>query len=394
MALVRIKSGREKTVLNRHPWIFSGAIAQVEGQPQVGDIVNVVSHRGEFLARGAYSPHSQITVRLLTWIDEPIDRAFYARRLAAAIDRRQRLIDDPATDAYRLIFAESDGLPGLIVDRYGQWLVLQALSAGAEAAKPILAELLMEMIEPKGIYERSDAEVRGQEGLPQIEGPLLGQAPPQTVVIQEHGLRFGVNMMAGHKTGFYLDQRENRQIITGYCEKKEVLNAFSYTGGFGVYAAAASASRVTNMDTSASALEAARENMALNGLDRPGDEYTEADAFRALRRYRDQARQFDMIVLDPPKFAYSRRQVRSATRGYKDINMLGMRLLRPGGILCTFSCSGLVNEDLFQKVLFGAAVDVRREVRILCRLSQGSDHPVLLTFPEGAYLKGFVCRVE
>jgi 23S rRNA (cytosine1962-C5)-methyltransferase len=395
MAEINLKPGREKSLLNHHPWIFGGAVARVSGHTQPGDVVNVRDARGEFLARGYYNPASQIVVRALTWQpDEEIDRAFWRARLRGALNRRQRLAFDGNTDTYRLVFAESDGLPGLIVDRYGDWLVLQSLTLGIEPWKGLIAELLMELAQPRGIYERSDVDVREHEGLQPVVGCLTGEPPPTEMVVREQGHFFQVDLVQGHKTGFYLDQRENRAHVAGYCAGAEVLNAFSYTGGFAVYAAAVGAPPITTLDPSADVLEAARRNLALNGYERPADTYLQGDAFQVLRTFRDQARSFDVVILDPPKFAFSRAQLEGATRGYKDINLLGMRLLRPGGYLCTFSCSGLVDEDLFQKVLFGASVDARRNVRILKRLGQGADHPVLLTFPEAAYLKGFICQVE
>lgn len=390
-----LKPGKERAVRNRHPWVFSGAIARVQGAPRPGAIVEVLSHEGQFLARGYYNPHSQITVRLLTWDQgEEITREFWRRRLQASLTRRAPLEHDPQTTAYRLVFAESDGLPGLIVDRYEDWLVLQSLTLGIEPWKAVLTELLAELLGPRGIYERSDVDVRAHEKLAPIAGPLWGEPPPSDLLILENGLRFHVDALHGHKTGFYLDQRENRHKVAAYCSSREVLNVFSYTGAFAVYAAAHGARSISNLDSSAGALRAAEGNMRLNGLAGGSSSYIEGDAFQVLRRLRDQARQYDLVILDPPKFAFSRAQLGTATRGYKDINMLGLRLLRPGGILCTFSCSGLVSEDLFQKVLFGASVDVNREVRILDRLAQGSDHAVLLTFPEAAYLKGFICQVE
>ena len=394
MANIQLKQGRERSVLQRHPWIFSGAIANVQGSPEPGGIVDVRSAAGEFLARGYYNPRSQISVRLLSWReDEAIDTGFWRQRLRASIERRETLAVASDTDAYRLVFAESDGLPGLIVDRYGDWLSIQSLTLGIEQHKQELADLLLKLIRARGVYERSDVDVRSHEGLPAASGALAGECPPQEIVIREHGLRFAVDLQHGHKTGLYLDQRENRHKVAQNCRGARVLNAFSYTGGFGVYAASQGASSITSLDSSGGALRGAGANLALNA---PGvaHEALEGDAFQVLRRLRDQGRTFDVVVLDPPKFAFSKRQLMAATRGYKDINMLGMQLLRRGGVLATFSCSGLVSEDLFQKIVFGASVDVQREVRILERLSQGSDHPVLLTFPEGAYLKGFLCRVE
>ncbi|MCD6519608.1 MAG: class I SAM-dependent rRNA methyltransferase [Anaerolineae bacterium] len=394
-AIVRLKPGREKSVRRRHPWIFSGAIAEVEGAPSPGDVVEVHSAQGEFLARGYYNPRSQITVRVLTWDEqERIDATFWQKRLERALARRETLAQSGDTTAYRLVFAESDGLPGLIVDRYGDWLVLQSLALGIEPWKELLAELLLSLTEAKGVYERSDVDVRTHEGLPPRVGLLKGELPPEELVVYENGLAFYVDLFAGQKTGLYLDQRENRAKVALYCRDAEVLDVFSYVGGFALYAAREGARRIVEVDSSREALRAAERNMELNGFSPRDDEYLEGDAFRILRTLRDQARQFDVVILDPPKFAFSRAQVQSATRGYKDINMLGMRLVRPGGVLCTFSCSGLVSMDLFQKVLFGASVDVGREVRVLEYLHQARDHPLLLSFPEGAYLKGFICRVE
>lgn len=391
---VRLKAGREKSVINRHPWVFSGAIGRREGSPQPGDIVDVLDDAGRFLARGYYNPRSQIVVRLLTWNpNEAIDDTFWYMRLGASMARREALGVDADTTAFRLVYAESDGLPGLVVDLYEDWVVMQALTLGIEARKEALTALLREVLAPKGIIERSDVDVRSQEGLPLQAGMLYGEAPTAPVTVRENGLRFGVDLLRGHKTGFYLDQRENRRKVAAYAPGARVLNAFAYTGGFGVYAASAGAGRVTNLDSSADALRDAEANMQRNGLATP-TESIQGDAFQVLRRLVAQGEEYDLVVLDPPKFAFSKGQLTAATRGYKDINMLGMRLLRAGGTLATFSCSGLVSEDLFQKVLFGASVDVGREVRIVERLGQAGDHPVLLTFPEAAYLKGFVCRVE
>lgn len=393
MTDIYLKPGRDKSGRNRHPWIFGGAIAQVSGNPQGGDVATIRDSGGQFLARGYYNPRSQITVRLLTWSEsETIGPEFWGQRLRAAIERRQRLPTSDATNAYRLVFAESDGLPGLIVDRYDDWLVLQSLTLGIERHKTELARLLAELLPVRGIYERSDVSVRKHEGLPPVTGPLVGASPPDRLAIEENGHRFLVDIRHGHKTGFYLDQRANRARVAAYCPGAEVLNVFCYTGAFGVYAAGGGARSCVNLDSSADALSLAEENLALNEY--PPCESIRGDAFQVLRELEREGRTFDVVILDPPKFAQSRRQVRRATRGYKDINMLGMRLLRRGGTLCTFSCSGMISEDLFQKVLFGAAVDVGHDGRILERLGQGVDHPVLLTFPESAYLKGFICRVE
>jgi len=394
MARVLVKRGREKPVLNRHPWIFSGAIKRIEGECDDGEVVAVADYRGRFLAQGYLNRRSQIAVRLLTWDEgEVIGPDFWRRRLERAFASRQALTDDPSTDAYRLVNAESDLLPGLVLDRYSDYLVVQFLTLGIERWKAELVSLMAGLLQPRGIYERSDVEVREKEGLAQVSGLLYGQEPPDLVEITENGHRFLVDIKRGQKTGFYLDQRENRQKLTRYCRGKEVLNCFAYTGAFAVYAAAAGAGRITHVESSAEALELARRNMALNGFADRDDEYVEGDVFQVLREYRDKGRSFDLIILDPPKFAYSHDQVESACRGYKDINLLAMQIIAPGGILFTFSCSGLVSSDLFQKVLFGASVDARRDVQIVVKLSQASDHPILLAFPESEYLKGLVCRV-
>lgn len=391
-----LKRGREKSVLNRHPWLFSGAIERVEGEPQPGDLVQVLASNGRFLSTGYFNPHSQIRVRLLSWnVDEQIDEGFWNGHLQQANAHRQQLNLEPATTAYRLVNAEADGLPGLIVDKYGDFLVMHSLTAGIEAQKEALLPLLNKIWQPTGIVERSDADVRAKEGLPIINRVASGETPPETVIIQENGIQFGVNLLGGHKSGFYLDQRENRMAVTRphHIANKTMLNVFAYTGGFGLYAIANGATQVTHVDSSYDALVLAEQNVALNGWKRPQDEYIAGDAFDVLRHYRDTDQTFDVIVLDPPKFAHSQRDVDRATRGYKDLNWLALRLLPPGGLLATFSCSGLISADLFQKVLFGAAVDAGRQVQISQTLTQGPDHPVLLTFPESAYLKGFLCRV-
>ncbi len=386
---VVLKRDREKPVQQRHPWVFSGAIARLESDAPNGAVVQVVDHQGSYLATGYLNRRSQIVVRLLTWdVEERVDAAFWRGRLERAIGARRL----PAgSNSCRLVYAESDGLPGLIVDRYGEWLVMQCLTAGMAARRDELAGLLADIVAPAGIYARDDADVRRQEGLALETGPLWGAEPPDLVEIEEHGHRFLVDVKRGHKTGFYLDQRENRRATAAYCAGADVLNAFAYTGAFGVYAAQAGATSVVNVDSSAQALALAQDNVALNASQ--PQEMIVGDVFQVLRRYRDESRTFDLVVLDPPKFAASQAQLVGASRGYKDINMLAMQLLRPGGFLATFSCSGRVTADLFQKIVFGASLDASRVVQIIEYLHQAADHPVLLTFPESAYLKGFVCRV-
>ena len=391
---VVLKPGREKSILHRHPWIYSGAIARTDGSPEPGDTVEVLSSGGRWLARGAFNARSQITVRLYSWHeDQPLDAAMVADRLRRAIALRESLGLGQIANAYRLVSAESDLLPGIIVDRYDDYLAVQVLSAGAERWKGHTVAFLQEMLNPAGIYERSDAAVREKEGLPKVVGVLAGKEPPALLEIQENGRHFLVDAMRGHKTGFYLDQRENRRKVTGYCAGQDVLNAFSYTGGFGVYASVYGASRVLHLDSSAEALELARRNVELNTrVARCEHEFMEANAFAALRAFRAAGRTFDVIILDPPKFAESAGQLPRALNGYKDINLVAMQVLRPGGTLITFSCSGLVSAAVFQQVVWEAAVDAGRDAQVVERLSQGPDHPVLLTFPEGEYLKGLVIK--
>jgi len=392
---VVLKRNRAKPVLQRHPWIFSGAIARVEGEPSGGDVVDVHDAGGNWLARGALNRRSQIAVRLLTWRqDEPVERDFWRKRLERAVAARRALADDPATTAYRLVHAESDYLPGLVVDRYGEWLVVQFLTLGVERWRDELVDLLVDLVEGvHGVYERSDVDVRAKEGLAQRVGLLSGPEPPEIVEVLENGQRFLVDVRGGHKTGFYLDQRENRARLPAFCQGADVLDVFAYTGGFGVYAGGGGASRVTLVESSAPVLDLARRNLALNGVEAERVEYVEGDVFSVLRAYRAQDRSFDVVVLDPPKFAHSKREVKRAARAYKDVNLLAFQLLRPSGALFTFSCSGAVSADLFQKIVFGAAVDAQRDAQIVGYLAQSADHPVALTFPQGAYLKGLVCRV-
>lgn len=402
-AVAVIHDNRLRAIRRRHPWVFSGAIMRLDGDPAPGDLVTVTDGAGEFLARGYWNPHSDIRIRLVTWCeDESLDEAFWRDRLSRAIAGRHvenRTHDLGTANAYRLVNAESDGIPGLVVDRYGDWLVVQALTLGIAERKDMLADLLVELLSPAGIYERSDVDVRQKEGLAPETGVLRGEAPPELIEIDENGRRFLVDVRQGHKTGFYLDQRENRAIIGDWFRSDErasqrtVLNAFAYTGGFAVYALGSLVKRVINVDSSAEALALARRNVALNGYRTDDDDFVEGDVFQVLRYYRDAGQQFDMIILDPPKFAQSPRQVENAARGYKDINLMAFRLLRPGGLLATFSCSGAVTADLFQKIVFSAVLDAGREAQIIRWLAQAPDHLVALTFPEGGYLKGLLCRV-
>lgn len=390
---VVLKKGREKSLLNRHPWVFSGAVSIVDGNPEPGETVEIVSYQGQFLAWGAFSPRSQIAVRVWSFDStEPVSMDFFYNRIKQAVFRRNPILIS-SDSACRLINAESDELPGVIVDKYAGFLVCQFLSVGAERWKRAITDTLADLIPCQGIYERSDASVREKEGLPLSTGVLWGKSPENPILISEANLTFHVDIKAGHKTGFYLDQRNNRFRVAPYCQDREVLNCFCYTGGFGIHALKAGAAHVTQVDASAPSLAMAKVHAEINTCDAARMDCVEADVFHLLRRYRDSRKQFDVIILDPPKFAESRSQVEKAARGYKDINLLAIKLLRPCGILITFSCSGMVGPDLFQKIVAGAAADANRFGQIIEWLHQADDHPVGLNFPEGLYLKGLVCRI-
>ncbi len=393
MAELILKPRRERSLLRRHPWIFSGAVHHVNGNPASGETIDLVSFNGDFLAKAAYSPHSQIRARVWRFEDEPVNEGFLRFRVRSAIRMRQNLSLASGTNALRLIHAESDGLPGLVVDRYGDMLVLGSLTAGAEYWKESLADILLEETGLSTIYERSDADVRVLEGLEPIRGNLRGKPPDSQVMIQENNLIFCVNLLEGHKTGFYIDQRDNRLRVRDLADGLDVLDCFSYSGGFTVNALAGGAKSVVSVDASTEALALAHQNLEANDLSLDKVTLLEGDVFQVLRKFRDAGRTFDMIVLDPPKFAPTAAQVKRASRGYKDINLLAFKLLRSGGILVTFSCSGGVDASLFQKIVASAALDAGVDALITGILSQGADHPVALNFPEGAYLKGLVCVV-
>jgi 23S rRNA (cytosine1962-C5)-methyltransferase len=389
-----LKPGREKSLRRRHPWVFSGAVDRVDGEAASGATVELVSSSGERLGRGAYSPASQIRVRV--WTFEPserIDAAFFRRRLERAIDSRRRLDLLDARAACRLVFSESDGLPGLVVDRYGEYLVCQFLSAGADAWRATIVEQLAQLCTPRGIYERSEGGARHKEGLPSRREVLAGQEPPRDLEIVGAGARWIVDIASGQKTGAYLDQQANRERVAVHARGAEVLDAFSYTGGFSIACLQAGATSSMLVDSSADALALAERETALNGV-RDRCRFVAANVFDELRAVRDAGTRFDLVVLDPPKFVHSADQLPSGTRGYKDVNMLGLALVRSGGVLATFSCSSHVDASLFQKIIAGAAVDARRSAQILERLAQPADHPVATEFPEGDYLKGLILRVH
>ncbi|UML92869.1 class I SAM-dependent rRNA methyltransferase [Shewanella xiamenensis] len=391
---IKLKPGREKSLERRHPWVFSNGIHNVKGKPEAGETVDVVAHDGHWLGRGAWSPESQIQVRIWTFDrEEEIDREFFKRRILRAQAGRDDLIREQGLTGYRLIAAESDGLPGITIDKYANVLVCQLLSMGADVWRDTIVDVLAELYPDCAIYERSDVDSRKKEGLASTMGLLHGTLPEMPVIIEENGIKIAVDVTKGHKTGFYLDQRDNRAIAARFVKGKSVLNCFCYTGTFGLYAAKAGAASIENVDVSALALDTARLNMRVNGLNDDNVHYNEADVFKLLRQYRDEGKTFDVIVLDPPKFADNKSQLNGACRGYKDINMIALQLLNPGGVLLTFSCSGLMPADLFQKIVADAALDAKREIQFIERLSQASDHPIGSAFPEGFYLKGLVARV-
>lgn len=386
-----LKAGRDKSIRRRHPWVFSGAVERVEGAPEHGATIEIHAADGRAIALAAWSPASQIRARVWTFdADASIDAGFLRAAIGRALDFRKRLPVARHANAYRLIHAESDGLPGLVVDRYADVLVAQFLAAGVERWRDTILDALAEATGCEAIYERSDAEVRTLEGLAPRAGLARGDRSAARCAIVEHGLNFRVDFEHGQKTGFFLDQRENRQRIRNLAGGRTVLDAFCYSGGFAIAALAGGARQVTAIDSSRAALDVARENLAANGLDGALIELCEADVFAHLRALRDARAQFDLVVLDPPKFAPTAAQARNAARAYKDINLLALKLLAPGGCLATFSCSGGVPMDLFQSIVAGAAVDARVDAKIIERFGAAADHPVALNFPEGDYLKGLL----
>ncbi|MDP2560325.1 class I SAM-dependent methyltransferase [Psychrobium sp. 1_MG-2023] len=389
-----LKPGREKALNRRHPWIFSMAIKKVSGKPELGETVDILDHNGNWLARGAYSPQSQIRVRIWSFDQQQnIDQAFFTARVEQAFLSRQALIKEQGLTGFRLIAAESDYLPGVTVDHYDNTLVCQLLSAGAEYNRHLIIAALEAVFPQHTIYDRSDVDVRKKEGLAKTQGEIKGVLEGGLSIIEENGVKILVDIKQGHKTGFYFDQRDNRRIAGEFCKDKTVLNCFSYTGTFGIYALNNGAKHFTNVDLSQPALDIAKQNIELNNLDLSRVDFVQADVFKLLRKYREEGRTFDVIILDPPKFADNKAQLTGACRGYKDINMVAMQLLNPGGTLLTYSCSGLMSADLFQKIVADAALDARRDAQIIARLSQASDHPIASTFPEGFYLKGLALTV-
>jgi 23S rRNA (cytosine1962-C5)-methyltransferase len=387
--IIRLKPRKERPVRQGHPWIFSGAIANLDAQLEPGTLVVVQDAAGAFLGRGYVNPACAIAVRLLTHADEPIDAQFFHRRVVAALELRRALLP-PDTDAYRLLNGEGDFLPGFVADVYGSIVVVQCLTAGAACLQPYLLKALQCVLTPAGVYERSIGGVRREEGLPSEENVVAGDVPSEPVSVRECGLRFLVDVRGGQKTGFFLDQRDNRTLTRQLAAGRSVLNAFAYTGGFAVYAGTGQAQRVVSVESSARALDLARRNWAGNRLAATAAEFIEADIFRYLR---ESERTFDLLVLDPPALVKRRHELARGARAYKDLHMWAFRRAAPGAYVLTFSCSQHVSAELFRKIVHGAAIDARRDVQALRHLGAGADHPVALAHAEGEYLKGLLLRV-
>ncbi|MEN3110427.1 class I SAM-dependent rRNA methyltransferase [Uliginosibacterium paludis] len=396
MAELILAPGKERSVMRRHPWIFAGSVAKLAGRSKPGDTVEVYNERGQLMGRAAYSPESQIRARMWSFdAEESIDHGFFKRRVAACVARRAAHPQLAGQDGLRLIHGESDGLPGVIADRFGKVVVLQITSAGGEKWRDAIVAGLVQATGCVCVYERSDSDVRKLEGLEPRTGVVYGELPTGPLTIRENGVTMEVDVVSGHKTGFYLDQRDNRLLTGQLSAGRAVLNCFCYTAGFSLQALAGGATSTLSIDSSGPALETAKRNLALNPqLDAARAEWWEADVFEALRKLRSDGRKFDLIVLDPPKFAPSAAHAQRAARAYKDINILGFRLLNPGGILMTYSCSGGIGQELFQQIVAGAAVDAGVDARIIHRLSAGADHPIGLAVPEGEYLKGLACQID
>lgn len=394
MISIKLKKGKEKAVLQHHPWVFSGALEKVNGSPENGEVVKVCNAHGDFLAYGYFNDQSRVAVRLLEWDeDRTIDKDWYAEKINQAIQSRAQLLKNKNTNAYRLIFSEADFLPGLIVDQYADFLSVQILSTGIEKAKDIIIDILCKTLKPKGIFDRSDATARTHEGITAENGLLWGEAPASFIAVKENGINYHINIAEGQKSGFYCDQRDNRKLLAGYANGKTVLDCFSYSGGFTLNAFHAGATAITSVDSSALAIETLKQNIALNQFQVKEHKAIQSDVNKQLRAFKEEGKKFDIVVLDPPKYAPSRSALDRAARAYKDLNRLGLLLLESGGLLATFSCSGAVDIETFKQIIAWAALDAGKEVQIIHQFSQPEDHPVRLSFPEGEYLKGLLIRV-
>ena len=393
MNKIILNKGKDKAAWQLHPWVFSGAISNALGKPQNGDIVSVYNIEDEFIASGMYNGNSRVAVRLLEWDPRnEIDEQWWRNRVKKAVNNRLSLLTDQ-NNTVRLIFAEADFLPGLIADKYADYISVQIHSAGIERVKDIIIDELAQLLEPKGIYERSDLKSREYEGLPDTNGKLFGDVPPEFVDIIENGIHYQVNIVEGQKSGFYCDQRENRAITAKYVKDKKVLDCFSYSGGFTLNAFREGASSVTSVDSSALAIETLNNNIKINGFDSKNHVAVQSDVNKYLRELGEQGEKFDLIVLDPPKYAPSRAALEKASRAYKDLNRRGLMLLNSGGLLATFSCSGAMDIETFKQVIAWAALDAGKEIQFIYQYCQPEDHPVRASFPEGEYLKGLLVRV-
>lgn len=394
MVAILLKKGKEKAVLQRHPWVFSGALKHDDVKVENGDLVSVRSYDDVFLAYGYYNKESRVAVRLLSW-DENIlpNEDWYRTKLQAAIENRKNLLT-AGNDTCRLVFSESDYLPGLIVDKYADYLSVQISTAGIEKMKPVILDELLKLTHTKGIFDKSDTTARSHDGLEEATGLLAGTVPPDFVEVKENGLKYHINIIEGQKSGFYCDQRFNRQLLATYVENKKVLDCFCYSGGFTLNALAKNAEKVTAVDSSALAIETLKKNVVLNGIDKNKCDAIQNDVNKQLRVFRESGETFDVVILDPPKYAPSRSALDRAARAYKDLNRLGMQILNSGGLLATFSCSGAVDIETFKQIIAWAALDAGKEVQIIYQFTQPEDHPVRISFPEGEYLKGLLCRVS
>ena len=386
---VILKRGKEKPLLRGHPWVFSGAIKTVEGDISPGDEGEVYSEAGQFLGMGHLNPRSQIFLRLLTQKKEELGHHFFKERISRAAVLREKWLRGK-TNAYRVVNGEGDFLPGLIVDRYDKILVLQCLTAGMERLKGLLIDILVDHFLPHILYERSDVATRKEEGLSEVSGLLYGEGAPDLVEIEEYGAHFRVDVERGQKTGFYLDQRENRFNLRELSQGKKILDCFCYTGGFSIHGGLGGANEIILIDSSEEALDGAEEHFCLNHLEEVKHQLIRGDAFDVIRGLEPD---FDIVILDPPPFAKKKSHLPSASRGYKDLNLWAFHLLKKEGLLFTFSCSHYMSWDLFQKVVFSAAVDAGKRIQLLGRMGQPIDHPINLCHPEGEYLKGMICRV-
>ena len=391
---VILKKGKEKAVLQRHPWVFSGAIEKVKGNPANGDIVMLINAKGDFMAYGFYNDQSRVALRLLEWDQNVVvDDNWFREKVAIAVNSRADILADGSTNTCRLIFSESDYLPGLIVDKYNNHLAVQILTSGIEKVMPVIIDELNNLLKPESIFDKSDASSREHEGLQTENIALTLTSPPENVAVKENNIIYNINIAEGQKSGFYCDQRNNRKILASYAKGKKVLDCFSYTGGFTLNSLQNGASSVTSVDSSGLAIETLRENIKLNNLDAAKHIAIQSDVNKQLRVFREQEEKFDIIVLDPPKYAPSRSALDRASRAYKDLNRLAMLLLNDGGLLATYSCSGAMNMETFKQVLAWAALDAGKQVQFIYQFCQPEDHPVRASFPEGEYLKGLLCRV-